>query len=133
MAYFETINARYGPVRKLESPDWNHADVFNATLGQMVANSEAVRSSTSRIKNIRISKGDWSNNQFRIENENIQEDSLCDVYYANASKEMVLDANIDGATVDGALILTCDSVPGKEIVIDCVEIRNEVSVNAGAV
>ncbi len=133
MAYFETTNARYGPVRKLESTDWNHADVFNATLGQMVANSEAVRSSTSRIKNIRISKGDWQKNQFRIENENILGDSLCDVYYANASKETVQDANIDGTTVDGTLILSCESVPTKDIVIDCVEIRNEVIVNAGTV
>ena len=99
----------------------------------MVANSEAVRSSTSRIKNIRISKGDWQKNQFRIENENILGDSLCDVYYANASKETVQDANIDGTTVDGTLILSCESVPTKDIVIDCVEIRNEVIVNAGTV
>ena len=41
MAVFDTNNPTYGLVRRLEPTDWAHADVLNATLSQIVANTAA--------------------------------------------------------------------------------------------
>lgn len=131
MAYYETGNARYAPVRKLEATDWNHADVFNATIGQAVENAEALRAATKRIKKISIKPADWKNKQCRIESSEITEESLVDIYFSNASKEAAIEAEIEGTTVSGALVLSCESIPESTIAIDCIEIRNEVVSDAG--
>ena len=131
MPYYEITNPRYKPVRKLEPTDWNHADVFNDTLGQMTINTEALRCGTGRIKNIQISPGDWIDNSYEIRNEMIAEDSLCDVYFSQQSKEHAIDAEIDGATADGVLTLYCKNIPDDVIKIDCIEVRNEVIMDAG--
>lgn len=131
MAYFETSDARYGPVRKLEPTDWNHADVFNATLMQMVKNTAAIHAATRHIRGISIMPSDWEKKQYRIENSEITENSLADIYFSDGSKTAVADAEIDGKTVQGAIVLTCETVPESVIKIDCLEIRNEVKSDAG--
>ena len=131
MAYYETGNARYGPVRRLESTDWNHADVFNATLGQMVKNTAAIRAATRRIRGISIKPSDWKNQQYRIEDSGIREESLVDIYFSNASKTAAIEAEIEGITTQGAIVLNCGTVPTSAIVIECIEIRNEVDSDAG--
>ena len=89
MAYYDTNNARYAPVRKLESTDWNHADVFNVTVGQVVKNIAALCATTRRIKGISIKPADWKNKQYRISNDEITEESLVDIYFSNGSKGML--------------------------------------------
>lgn len=131
MAYFDMTNPRYAPVRRLETTDWNHADVFNATLMQIVQNTECVRTSTSRMRSIIVRPESWNGGVFKITNPVITADSICDVYFSSESKEAAVDFEIDGDTIDGALLLRCGSTPNKPIMIDCIEIRNEVITDVG--
>lgn len=131
MAYYDVSNPVYGPVRRLESTDWNHADVFNATLSQMAQNTAAVRAATKRLAGIAIPPASWKEKTFEVGSEDIRSDSIVDVYFAPVSKAAAQEANIDGKCSDGALILTCDEIPSGTIVIDCILVRNEVTTDAG--
>jgi len=131
MADYDVSNPTYGPVRRLEPTDWNHADVFNATIGQAVENAAAIYNASKIMRNIRIRPGDWNSNQYQINDVSITEDSIVNVYFNNASHTAVQEAEMTGKTEQGALVLACVTVPVREISIDCIEIRNEVRVNAG--
>lgn len=98
---------------------------------QAAENAAAIYNASKIIRNIRIRPGDWNSKQYQINDVSITEDSIVNVYFNNASHTVVQEAEMTGKTEQGALVLTCVTVPVREISIDCIEIRNEVRVNAG--
>lgn len=133
MAVFDTNNPTYGLVRRLEPTDWAHADVLNATLSQIVANTAALYCARWRINNITIQPANWKQGTYVISDERIKTNSIADVYFASESVETAQGSGITGSTKDGKIVFVCESAPDDEIVIDCIEIRNEVVANAGEI
>ena len=49
MSYFDISDAQFNPeLRRLETTDPNHADVFNALYGQLIKNDVALKSVTDQ-------------------------------------------------------------------------------------
>lgn len=132
MAFFDVNNPVFSKfIRKFVTSDWGHAEVLNKTVEQLVKNEIAMYESNFRLNDIRISVEKWAENKYRISDQRIRTESIADIYYATESKETVLNANIDGRTENGAIVLTCEYLPEDEIVVDCILVRNEVISDAG--
>lgn len=132
MAFFDNSNPKFTRfIRKLLPSDWAHADVVNTTLAAMVGNELALSAANSRIDKTIIPAAAWSEKSYQIHNGNIKPNSIVDIYYAKDSKEAVMDAEIEESIEEGTLIFTCATTPKQTINIDCIEIRNEVVMDAG--
>lgn len=131
MAYYETSNAKYKSlIRKLLASDLAHADVLNQTISQLVLNGEALKAASSRIGPKVINADSWKDGLYRIYDSSVKLDSIVEVYYSPDSKEIVLNADITERLEDGAIVFIAnDSIDG-DIAIDCIEVRNEVMVDA---
>ena len=131
MAYYETSNAKYKSlIRKLLASDLAHADVLNQTISQLVLNGESLNAASSRIGPKVINADSWKGGLYRIYDSSVKLDSIVEVYYSPDSKEIVLNADITERLEDGAIVFIAnDSIDG-DIAIDCIEVRNEVMVDA---
>lgn len=132
MAFFDISNPIFRPfVRKFLTSDWGHAEVLNATVEQLVKNDIAMYDAIFRINTFSVLVENWKNKEYRIEDSRIRVDSIVDIYYATASKETVLNANIEGRTENESIVLFCEYLPENDITIDCILVRNEVISDAG--
>lgn len=131
MAYYNVSSPDFNSnVRRLEETDWAHAEVLNQTISQAVMNTAALQQASFRLSERTIRASGWSGKKYTISDGRIKASSIAEVYWASNSKETVIDCEIDGYTQDGSLVLTCDTVPETDVVIDIIEIRNEVVDNA---
>lgn len=131
MAYYDVGNPAFrSRVRRLESDDWAHADVLNQTVKQAVENTVALQKATFRLNHPVISKNGWKDKNYTILDGRITAASIAEVFWSGQSKTAVIDSEIDGYTIDGALVLTCQTVPGANLLIETIEVRNEVEDNA---
>lgn len=131
MAYYNVSTPEFNShVRRLEETDWAHAEVFNQTIEQAVVNTAALQQANFRLGTRAIPPGGWQNKEYTISDGRIKASSIAEVYWSSGAKDAVIDCEIDGCTQDGALVLTCETVPEDDLIIDIIEIRNEVVDNA---
>lgn len=131
MAYYDVSNPAFNSrVRRFEPSDWGHADVFNQTVEQAVENTVALQKATFRLKQLTVLANGWRNKTYTIQDSRIVAASIAEVFWTNPSKEAVIDCEIDGYTTDRALVLTCQTVPDANLLIEVIEVRNEVEDNA---
>ena len=131
MAYYNVSSPEFNSnVRRLEETDWAHAEVLNQTISQAVVNTAALQRAVFRLAGRTVQASGWNSKEYTISDGRIKASSIAEVYWASGSKETVIDCEIDGYTQDGSLVLTCDTVPETDLVIETIEIRNEVIDNA---
>lgn len=131
MAYYDVSNPAFNSmIRRFEPSDWGHADVFNQTVKQAVENGVALQKATFRLNHPTVLANGWRNKTYTIQDSRIVVSSIVEIFWDSQSKEAVIDSEIDGYTTDGALVITCQTVPDANLLIDTIEVRNEVEDNA---
>ncbi len=129
----ETFLSRFNQIHQdavqdlTEAFDERVASLRADVLGDDVVSLEQRLKDMIQVKSgISIAPNSWSNKSYTITFDKIVDGSIVDVYYNQASKEAITDAEPTYAVGVGYLKITVNTVPTSAIVIDTIKVVNDI-------